>query len=55
MTPDIRPSPSPGSRIYSKEETLPPNQGITPRVGLLASGGKKKLIVFSFKFPLCKA
>lgn len=41
MTPDIRPRPSPGSRIYSEEETLPPNQGITPRVGLLAFGGKK--------------
>ncbi len=33
MTPDIRPRPSPGSRIYSKEETPPPNQGITRRVG----------------------
>lgn len=36
MTPDIRPRPSPGSRIYSKEETLPHNQGITQRVGRCA-------------------
>lgn len=33
MTPDIRPRPSPGSRIYSKEGTPPPNWGITQRVG----------------------
>lgn len=33
MTPDIRPRPSPGSRIYSKEETPPPNREITQRVG----------------------
>lgn len=34
MTPDIRPRPSPGSRIYSKEETPPPNLGFTQRVGV---------------------
>lgn len=34
MTPDIRPRPSPGSRIYSREETPPPKLEITQRAGV---------------------
>lgn len=56
MTPDIRPRPSPGSRIYSKEGTPPPNQGITQRVGrwTLSQGWVLNSHAYVIVSPMCE-